>query len=163
MSMTNDFQATAALSTPQLVAYIITRHHNYLRRTLPFLEALATRVLRAHGTHEPRLTEVERCVRELSRVLSIHLADEERDVFPRLIEGSMPTQEVSRLFSEMIDEHAQITNLLQRVRDACDAFQAPTWACASYRTLFSELERLESDTFTHLQLEDQVLRPRFTH
>jgi len=52
--------------------------------------------------------------------------------------------------------------LLERVRAAGDDFTLPPWACNSYRALFSELAQLEGDVFTHVHLENHVLRPRFS-
>ena len=44
---------------------------------------------------------------------------------------------------------------------ASDDFTLPEWACNSYRTLFAELKQVESDVFTHVHIENHVLRPRF--
>ena len=49
-----------ALSTPALVAYIISKHHEYLRQTLPFVRGLAAKVGRVHGEHNPRLPALAR-------------------------------------------------------------------------------------------------------
>jgi regulator of cell morphogenesis and NO signaling len=54
-----------------------------------------------------------------------------------------------------------VAALLERVRSASDDFALPSWACNSYRTLFSELEQLERDLHTHVHLENHVLKPRF--
>jgi len=48
------------------------------------------------------------------------------------------------------------------IRVASDDFALPDWACNSYRTLFSELQQMESDVFTHVHLENHVLQPRFS-
>ena len=58
-------------------------------------------------------------------------------------------------------KQSAVAQLLERIRAASDDFTLPDWACNSYRTLFSELEQLEGDVFTHVHLENHVLRPRF--
>src|SRR5512139_2845900 len=55
-----------ALSTGALIHHIAAKHHGYLRATLPFVQALATKVSRVHGGHNPRLQELESLVHELS-------------------------------------------------------------------------------------------------
>src|SRR5688500_15473694 len=40
-----------SLSTAALIGHIITKHHEYLRKALPFVETLAAKVSRVHGEH----------------------------------------------------------------------------------------------------------------
>lgn len=152
-----------SLTTGQLVAHIVDKHHTYLRETLPFLEGLAVKVQRVHGATNPKLRDLERCVHELSCTLSRHVDDEERDLFPTLLNDPERPHDIEQLLSEMTAEHAQVASLLARVREASDEFRTPSHACMSYRTLFAELERLEADTFRHVHLENHVLKARFTH
>ncbi len=149
------------LSTEELIGHIVSRHHDYLRRALPFVHQLAAKVHRVHGQHEPRLSAVERDVQELQDTLLAHLDDEEAEVFPSLLKEDRDPQKVEQLLHEMNEEHLALAKLLGSLRDNTDAYQPPDWACNSYRTLFSELERLEQDTFAHVHLENHVLRPRF--
>lgn len=158
---TTDGPSPTELSTEQLIQHIVTRHHDYLRRTLPFVDQLAAKVHRVHGKHEPRLAAVAEDVRALQDTLLAHVDDEEENTFPSLLAESQDPAHVQQLMKEMMEEHLALADLLTRLRDNTDAFQPPTWACNSYRTLFSELERLELDTFTHVHLENHVLRPRF--
>src|SRR5690606_17370878 len=41
----------AELSTEALIEHIVATHHAYLRKTLPFVRVLATKVARVHGDH----------------------------------------------------------------------------------------------------------------
>jgi regulator of cell morphogenesis and NO signaling len=153
-----------ALSTPRLVAHIVSRHHEYLRRVLPFVRALAEKVGRVHGDHNPSLRDLHVAVEALSASLLPHLDEEESALFPALMsvkgETSSPPS-VTEQLSAMTKEHLEVATLLERVRAAADDFTLPPWACNSYRTLFAELEQLERDVFTHVHLENHVLAPRF--
>ncbi len=60
----------------------------------------------------------------------------------------------------MQSEHLAVAKLLRTIRSAADDFALPDWACNSYRTLFSELQQMESDIFEHVHLENHVLEPR---
>lgn len=148
------------LSTPELIAHIISKHHEYLRKALPVVSSLASKVGRVHGERNPQLRALETAVRQLSEQLLPHLDEEERVLFPALIAGA-PTSAIGSLLDSMLEEHHGVAALLEQIREASDQFTAPDWACNSYRTLLAELGQLESDTFAHVHLENHVLMPRF--
>lgn len=150
-----------ALSTPRLVAHIVSKHHEYLRKALPFIQTLATKVSRVHGDHNPKLRHLEAAVQEISAALLPHLDDEEQSLFPALTAKELDPAAIASQLASMQDEHLAVARLLERIRAASDEFTLPEWACNSYNTLFSELRQLESDVFTHVHLENHVLRPRF--
>ncbi len=150
-----------ALTTPQLIAHIVAKHHVPLRRTLPFVRALANKVARVHGAHNPKLVELDAAVGVLCDTLVPHLDEEERRLFPLLESAEPSPAETAKQLDAMHAEHLQVAGQLERIRAAADDFALPDWACNSYRTLFAELSGLESDIFHHVHLENHVLRPRF--
>ena len=150
------------LSTNALVEHIVTTHHHYLREVLPFVCTLSAKVRHVHGDHNPKLHALDEVVQELTRALLPHLDEEEAVLFPALIAGTNPSQLAEQL-AAMLREHLDVAALLERMRAASDDYAIPDWACNSYRTLFSELSKIETDTFTHVHLENHVLMPRFTH
>lgn len=149
------------LSTPALIAQIITRYHEPLREALPFVQGLATKVARVHGSHNPNLVDLEAVVRELSQALLPHLDMEERELFPALMAGPAIPAAAARALATMHEEHLEVALLLERMRKSTGDFGIPDWACTSYKTLFAELERIETDLLAHVHLENHVLRPRF--
>jgi regulator of cell morphogenesis and NO signaling len=149
------------LTTPMLVAHIMTRHHEYLRTALPFITGLAVKVARVHGDHNPKLVALEAAVLELTETLLPHLDDEEQTLFPALLAKTTERAWAAKLLDGMLTEHLAVAGILERIRAASDEFSLPDWACNSYRTLFAELRQVESDIFTHVHLENHVLRPRF--
>jgi len=150
-----------ALSTPRLVAHIVSKHHEYLRTALPFVRGLAAKVGGVHGEHNPKLRDLHAAVEELAEALLPHLDEEEESLFPALTAKEPDRAEAARQLASMLAEHLAVAKLLERVRAASDDFALPEWACNSYRALFSELEQLEGDVFTHVHLENHVLAPRF--
>ncbi|MCC6750435.1 MAG: DUF542 domain-containing protein [Deltaproteobacteria bacterium] len=150
------------LPTPHLLEHIVGEHHEYLRKALPFVLALATKVGRVHGEHNPKLRDLAVVVEELNEALLPHLDAEELRLFPALTASEPDRVALSEEFDSMTEEHLAVAKLLERTRAATDDFSVPAWACNSYRTLFSELEQLEGDVFTHVHLENHVLKPRFT-
>jgi len=150
-----------ALTTTRLVAHIVDKHHEYLRKALPFVQMLAAKVSRVHGEHNPKLRDLEVAVEDLAATLVPHLDDEEHALFPALTATEPDLAAAAAHFTSMVDEHLAVATLLERVRAASDEFALPSWACNSYRALFAELEQLEGDVFTHVHLENHVLKPRF--
>lgn len=150
-----------ALSTQALIERIVSRHHGYLRRILPFLRGLSIKVARVHGDKNPKLLELNRALHELDESLIAHLDEEETALFPYLASGGSDPQRTEADLDDMHAEHLQVGELLRQIRAAADEFSLPSWACASYRALMSELEAMESDLFRHIHLETHVLSPRF--
>lgn len=148
------------LSTQALVEHIVTKHHAYLRKALPFVRVLATKVARVHGDHNPKLRALDEAVDELTEALLPHLDEEEQSLFPGL-QSAEPSLVMSTMLDAMEDDHLAVAALLERIRNASDDYTIPDWACGSYRSLFGELQALERDTFTHVHLENHVLKPRF--
>lgn len=149
------------LPTAVLVAQIVSRHHDYLRRALPFIQTLAAKVGRVHGDHNPKLRELDAAVQELADTMMSHIENEEDALFPLLLGEGAERGALQAQLDEMTEEHRTVATMLERVRAAADDFLTPEWACNSYRTLFAELADLERDTFAHVHVENHVLRPRF--
>jgi len=150
-----------ALSTPALVAHIISRHHEYLRKALPFVQTLSAKVSRVHGEHNPLLRDVDASVRGLVEALLPHLDVEEQTLFPAMMAKEPDRALLGRELASMQTEHLAVGALLEQMRTATENYALPSWACNSYRTLFKELEQLEADVLTHVHLENHVLSPRF--
>jgi regulator of cell morphogenesis and NO signaling len=151
-----------ALSTPALVALVISRHHEYLRKALPFVKPLAEKVARVHGDREPRLRELETIVGALAGALEPHLDAEEQTLFPALMSKVRDDGVIARELRAMHEDHLTVGDLLQRMRTVTDDYRAPDWACNSYRALLAELSAMEADVLRHVHLENHVLMPRFT-
>jgi regulator of cell morphogenesis and NO signaling len=150
-----------AMSTPELISYIVSRHHAYLYAALPFLEPLAAKVARVHGEHNPKLLALRDTFRELSAALEPHLHEEEGVLFPALRAEPHDERLIAAELSSMHGEHLHVGVMLACVRTLADDFVPPEWACGSYRTLVRELAVLEMDTLRHVHLETHVLMARF--
>ena len=150
------------LSTAGLVARIVDRHHGYLRRTLPHVEALSAKVAKVHGAKDPRLVEVDASFRALAASLLPHLEEEETVLFPAMMSSRGGGDSALRTeLARMHADHLAVGDLLARLRSLTDGYAVPAWGCTTYRVLMSELEAVEADTLRHVHLENHVLAPRF--
>ena len=150
-----------AMSTPELVSFIVSRHHAYLDEALRFLRPLTEKVAAVHGKRNPKLVRVRDTFRELVEALEPHIREEEAILFPALMKQAPDHQLVAAELAIMEQEHRQIGVMLARMRDDAEDFHVPDWTCGSYRTLMSELEAMELDTLRHVHLENYVLMSRF--
>jgi regulator of cell morphogenesis and NO signaling len=145
------------LTTRALLTRIIGKHHGYLRRVLPAVALLTAKVARVHGDRQPKLPALAAAVEELVDVLEPHMALEEEVLFPAMAQE----RGVTSMLGQMLDEHRSVADVLDRIFEASDGFQTPSWACASYRALAVELRALDADLREHVHLENHVLLPRF--
>lgn len=147
-------------SVAELIEIIVERHHGYLRQALPFLLTLSAKVARVHGDSDPRLVELDTTVRALEAELMPHLDQEEAQLFPALL-ANETGRSLDALLEATRTDHVWIGEQLARIRELTEEYALPGWACRSYRTLFAELEALETDVLRHVHLENHVLFPRF--
>ena len=149
------------LSTTALVAHIVERYHEPLRRSLPYLLSLAQKVAGVHGTREPRFGELAVIVEELADELTSHLDEEETTLFPLLLAGTPQGVDLEDALRETLSEHLALALLLDRIRAATDDHHVPEWACTSVTTLMRKLHEMEGELLRHVHLENHVLALRF--
>lgn len=162
--------STAPLA--EIVDFILERYHNPLREELPRLEAMAQKVLRAHGAKFPEMIPpVEECLRELASDLTAHMMKEERVLFPyvaaleRATAGGAPLPRspfgtVAGPIQAMEAEHEDAGRLLAEMRRLTGGYRLPEGACNTFRALFHGLEELEREMHLHVHLENNILFPR---
>ncbi len=174
LDMVAAIEASAAVSAPgqrdwtqeplqALVDYIIRTYHDPLRRQLPRLQAIASKVLQVHGAKSIHLGRVEEIVEELSEDLIAHMDTEELALFPAIcaIEAGRPASlAVAGPIESMEREHDGAGRLLAELRELTDSYIVPEWSCSTFRTLYRELEEVETSMHEHVHLENNVLFPR---
>lgn len=152
----------ADLPLHDLADYIVEIHHGFLRRELPRLGAMATRVAQVHGGHTPSVVEVSQVFDGLFSELNSHMMKEEQILFPAISALSRDRATPMPLDGPihcMIHEHATAGDALARLRELTDGYQPPTGACNTWRALFAGLADLEEDLHRHIHLENHVLFP----
>lgn len=155
-------QNPAELPPASLAAYIVETHHDYLRRELPRLHAMAARVAKVHGGHTPSVAEVFAVFEQLFVELDSHLRKEEEILFPAIkaADASGATEwTLDGPVAQMIEEHDDAGEALARLRVLTNDYTPPAEACNTWRALFSGLEELEADLHRHIHLENHVLFP----
>ena len=117
--------SSASLGT--LIDHIVDTHHAYLRRELPRLETLLTRVLEAHGDDVDWLAPTFEVFTDLQTDLAAHMRSEEQRVFPSI--RALETHSNDALdadgIDDMIGEHDEAGAALERLRTLTNEYSPP--------------------------------------
>jgi regulator of cell morphogenesis and NO signaling len=158
----------ATLAT--LITHINAKHHEYLKLELPRLEALAKKVVAAHGANHPELSELHTVLQVLTYELTQHLAKEEMILFPYIVQmesgfahGARPHScfgTVANPITMMCREHDDAGEQLARIRQLTGDYTVPPDACPTYHAYFTGLREMEQDLHQHIHLENNILFPR---
>ena len=149
-----------------LADYIVNTHHSYIRKVMPDIQAYSAKVLKVHGSQHPELAAVKGIVSDICDELTSHMIKEERVLFPYIKE----LEKQSRTMGEQLGtvrnpinlmemEHELVGEKLEELRSVTNNYKLPEDACASYNLLFAMLKEFESDMFTHIHLENNILFP----
>lgn len=155
-------------STEKLIDHIINTHHNYVRETIEQLLPMITKVEMVHGHWRPELKEIKSLFNELADELLPHMQKEEMILFPAIRKISSANKEVSNNpfgsvknpINMMEHEHDIAGQLMKQINTLTNNYTTPKGACATFVVVYKVLNAFESDLFTHIHLENNILFPR---
>ena len=154
-----------------LAAYIVANHHAYVKRVLPAITTHTKKVASVHGAEHPEIVEVARIWAAVAEEMSMHMAKEERILFPyigqlasaaRLGDAapSAPFGSIENPIRMMEEEHDSAGDAMAQIRFFTNGYALPATACTTYRICFQELQAFEEDLHVHVHLENNVLFPK---
>ncbi|MDE3181767.1 MAG: iron-sulfur cluster repair di-iron protein [Acidobacteriota bacterium] len=156
---------------PDLIEYIVKKHHGYCRKEQERLEPLLAKVVQVHGDRHPELKSIQLLFNRMTHELAQHLPKEEKMLFPIILGMSraslekepMPRLELGAVqnpVSMMILEHDECGRILKEMHSLSHGYEPPADACGSYQSLYQGLKEFEEDMHHHVYLENYVLFPR---
>jgi regulator of cell morphogenesis and NO signaling len=156
-----------AQSLSALVSHIVNAHHAYVRRELPRLAELASKVVSRHGDTKPELPQIQVKVGQISEELIEHLAKEEVVLFPYITKLERAKNEgtakphgcfgtVASPIAMMTQEHEAAGALLAEIRQLSGDYGA----CPTFHAFYNGLREFEQDLHQHIHLENNILFPR---
>ena len=154
------------MSSSELIEYIENTHHIYVKKTLPELGELTTKIMRVHGLNHESLFRVHKLFSTLKAELEQHLIKEEEVLFPLIKEydkepGEQKSGRIKQVMKETEDEHEAAGGILKELRKITDDYKVPDDGCNTYALTFKTLEELEADLFQHIHLENNILFKKF--
>lgn len=144
-------------SAAELIDHIVRTYHEPLREELPRLESMARKVARVHGQSRPgTLEELSRVMTELRGELERHMEEEEREVFPGIVNHAVGE---GTSLESLEHDHSEAGAALEKLRRLTDDYRLPEEACATWAGLWLGLEELERTMHEHVHLENNILFP----
>lgn len=146
----------------ELCDHIVEVHHAYLRRELPQIDGLLTKVVDRHGGRAPELERLQARFGELNGALIDHIDSEEQTVFPlcRSLESGGEARIVPRGLGVHEAEHAAVGQALRSMRELTGGYDPEQAFCTTHRVLLGSLQELEADLHQHIHEENNILFPR---
>ncbi|WP_335924530.1 iron-sulfur cluster repair di-iron protein [Shewanella indica] len=158
--------ALAKLPLGELIEHIEATHHKYIRDTAPLLLEYAQKMVRAHGEHYEEIKPLAGWIRALMDDLLPHLQKEEQILFPA-IHALSQGQEFNACFGHignpiraMEYEHDEAGQILAKLQQLTNHYQAPEHACTTWRVCYATLAEFEADLHRHIHLENNLLFPK---
>ena len=153
----------------RLCRYIVLRHHEYIRRQVPriqaALESIPASPAGATSTSLPHLFA------SMAFDLIAHLAKEENILFPaiealaaarRAGGRGVPAAFVTLLhpIRAMEGEHTRVEQALDRLREVTSGFRCPPEGGERLNAVYHDLDAFDRDLQQHVRLENELLFPR---
>jgi regulator of cell morphogenesis and NO signaling len=157
------------MSLTELATYIVSTHHQYVKRESPQILAYLHKIASKHGDRHPELADIYENFLALKQELDQHMFKEENILFPRISEIEKASTEknshinmnyLAAPVSVMEHEHDSAGNFLREIRDLTNEFNPPVDACTTYRLAFALLQAFELDLHQHIHLENNILFPK---
>ena len=155
----------------ELIDYIVSIHHRYVREAIPVLFAHTQKVAAVHGHHHPEVIDIARQFEMVAEDLTGHMRKEEQILFP-YIRDLVKSKRGDRVFVRpsfgtaqnpirmMEAEHQAAGDELSSIRGLSSDYVPPEDACTTYRVSFKELQQFEQDLHQHVHLENNILFPK---
>lgn len=147
-----------ALSNAEMVEMIEDRYHGRLRRHVPEIISLATKVERVHQEDSLSPKGLSAYLIQMWASLEPHLMREEYMLFPAIKKGNYFTAKMPIRLMET--EHHEQYEILKTIEDFKEKYPLPAHACRTWRALFEGLDTFSKELSEHLYIEDNVLFPR---
>ena len=151
----------------ELADHIESTHHEYLKKELPRLNALAEKVAKVHGERAPEMVELAQVFRQLKDEIEQHTMKEEMVLFPYIRQldnkkslSTPPFGTVANPIRCMESEHDDAGQALFKMRELTNQYSPPDDACGSWKALLGGLDHLDKDLRTHIHKESSILFPK---
>lgn len=158
-----DLTPSAPLQVPSgtrdLIDHIVERYHEVHRRELPALIDLAREVETSPPGHAALPAELSRLLQTMRLELEMHMCKEEHIVFALIKEGEGPL--IASTIEMMMLDHEAHHDMLRQLESLTAGCAPSDDADPTRHALYSGLRKLIDDLIAHIDLENNVLFPRF--
>jgi regulator of cell morphogenesis and NO signaling len=160
----------AEMTAEELISHILTRHHFYVKQSMPVIYMHLEKVAQKHGERFPYMIQVFDLFAEIQEEMTAHMQKEELILFPRIKEtekiflggGNREPHAhfINAPIAVMENEHEHAGAIMSRIRTLTNDYTAPDSACTTFRISLKELKEFEADLHEHVHLENNILFPK---
>jgi regulator of cell morphogenesis and NO signaling len=153
----------------RLIDVIVSRHHAYVRSSMPTIARYLTKLEEAHRSRHPELSRVAAYFDQIRGDLEQHMLKEEQVLFPYIRDLAERSDSCGRTQSPfgtvqnpirmMEREHREAADALGMIRELTRGYTAPEDGCSTFAICMAELRCFERDLHRHVHLENNVLFP----
>jgi len=157
------------MTAGQLVAYIVTNHHAYVKGIMPQIHSHVERVALKHGDRFPQMIEVFRLFSAIRSEMILHMQKEETVLFPAITKAEHAFISKGILNGElhiikgaiqvMETEHDSAGEIMFKISELTNGYEEPEGACTTFRLSLVELKAFEENLHRHVHLENNILFP----
>lgn len=158
--------ALARMTPTDLINYIVEKHHSYTREKLELLMEYSQKMIKAHGANYPEVKDIANEIAEINNDLLPHLEKEEQVLFlgiQALENGIKPSDcctDINKPINAMEMEHNTVGDILRKLNELTNNYQAPSYACTTWKVCYSTLAEFEADLHKHVHIENNILFPK---
>jgi regulator of cell morphogenesis and NO signaling len=166
--------ATSATKAPwadtildSLVGNLLRTRKVLVQQDLPRIQQLAHTVSSCHLREHPNAIHLAYLSATLAHEATSHFAEEAQTLFPKIRElelayvgRSSATVHLDGLrkdLEHMTHEHGEVGDLLSRIQDATEDYNATASTCSSYREICQQLKGIDEEIRQEVHLENNVL------
>jgi regulator of cell morphogenesis and NO signaling len=141
-----------------------------VQQDLPRIQQLAHTVSSCHLREHPNALNLAYLSATLAHEVTSHFAEEAQTLFPKIRElelayvgSSFATahlDSVRKDLAQMTHEHGEVGDLLSRIQDVTEDYNAASSTCPSYREICEKLKGLDDEIRQEVHLENNVLFDR---
>jgi regulator of cell morphogenesis and NO signaling len=152
-----------------LILRLLHKEHGDIEREIRDLPTLAA-ALAERNESRPELTTISQLVEELTEELTVHIKEEEKNVFPVLLDVELAylgeltasgiPKGIASILKKMSEDHRALGRTLGRLRHESNWFHSPIEADGKCEELYDRLALLYGAIHYDVHVEDDILFPR---
>jgi regulator of cell morphogenesis and NO signaling len=141
-----------------------------VQQDLPRIQQLAHTVSSCHLREHPNAMHIVYLSATLAHVVTSHFTEEAQTLFPKIRElelayvgsssATVHLDSVRKDLAQMTHEHGEVGDLLSRIQDVTEDYNATASTCTSYREICEKLKGLDGEIRQEVHLENNVLFDR---
>jgi len=145
------------LNAIELMDFVSDKYHTSEKRNLSSLNQCFQLMPVQDVKNHPELSTIRILFLEIRKLLQKHLADSETVYFPEIRKSARGAYDSSLLKSRVQSTIEDIARLFDEIKKLSNNYTAPPDASGGMKLCYALLHDLESDTNSHLFVEESIL------